>query len=80
MLAREWFRDCTIAHVPWGVAMPMHHANLAAEYLERAQRLRLAAHTTQSLDTRDQLLTVAGDYEELAERAELSANRHSSLD
>lgn len=60
--------------------MPMHHAKLAAEYLERAQRLRLAAHTTQSLDTRDQLLTVAGDYEELAESVELSASRHSSSD
>jgi hypothetical protein len=58
----------------------MHHAKLAAEYLERAQRLRLAAHTTRSADTRDQLLTVAGDYEELAESAELSASRHSSSD
>jgi hypothetical protein len=58
----------------------MQHAKLAAEYLERAQRLRLAAYTTRSADTRDQLLTVAGDYEELAERVELSASRHSSSD
>jgi hypothetical protein len=58
----------------------MRHAKLAAEYLERAQKLRRAAHTTQSPDTRAQLLTVAGDYEELAERVEFSTSRRSSSD
>jgi len=41
----------------------------AAEYRERAKKLRLAAETTLIVETRQQLLTVAEDYDHLAEGA-----------
>jgi hypothetical protein len=54
-------------------------AKSAAEYQERAQKLRLAAETCYSDETRRQLLTVAQDYDELAEGAALIA-RHNQAD
>jgi hypothetical protein len=39
----------------------------AAEYRERAKKLRLAAETAFLTETRCQLLVIALDYEELAE-------------
>jgi len=54
-------------------------AKSAAEYQERAQKLRLAAETSYSDETRRQLLTVAQDYDELAKSAALIA-RHKHAD
>lgn len=45
----------------------------AAEYQKRAQKLRLAAETAHSDETRHQLLIIAQDYDELAESAALVA-------
>lgn len=63
----------------WGSCMPTT-AKLAAEYLERAQKLRLAAETSHSDETRRQLLTVAQDYDELAQSAALIAQHNQADD
>lgn len=44
-------------------------AQSAAEYQKRAQKLRLAAETAHTDETRHQLLIIAEDYDELAESA-----------
>jgi len=49
--------------------MPTPRSKSAAEYRKRAQRLRLAAETALFTETRQQLLTIAEDYEELADSA-----------
>jgi hypothetical protein len=47
--------------------MPIPRSKSAAEYRKRAQRLRLAAETALVTEMRQQLLTTAEDYEELAD-------------
>ena len=47
--------------------MPTPRIKSAAEYRERAQKLRLAAETALFTETRQQLLIIAEDYEELAD-------------
>jgi hypothetical protein len=51
--------------------MPTLSIKSAAEYRERAKKLRLAAETARHRDTRHQLLVIAADYEELAEDIDL---------
>jgi hypothetical protein len=46
-------------------------AKSAAEYRERAKKLRLAAENSRLTETRHQLLLVAADYEDLAESHDL---------
>jgi hypothetical protein len=53
-------------------------AKSAAEYQERAQKLRLAAETVLFDETRRQLLTIAQDYDELAESAALIAQHYEA--
>jgi hypothetical protein len=60
--------------------MPTRLIKSAAEYQKRAQKLRLAAEAAHSEDTRCQLLTVAQDYEELAESAALIAQHRQATD
>jgi hypothetical protein len=49
--------------------MPTRPVRSAAEYQERAQKLSLAAETASNDETRHQLLTIAQDYEGLANGA-----------
>ena len=48
--------------------MPTEYQRSAAEYLKRAQRLRIAAKVAERDDTRRQLLLSAQDYERFATR------------
>lgn len=50
--------------------MPTPPIKSAAEYRERAKKLRLAAETTLVDETRHQLLVVANNYDDLAKHAE----------
>jgi hypothetical protein len=58
--------------------MPTLVSRLAVEYLERAQRLRLAAEIAARDDTRRRLLNIAEEYELLAERVELVEEQRGS--
>ena len=51
--------------------MPTTITKSAAEYRERAKKLRLAAESTRVTEIRHQLLLVAEDYEDLAENHDL---------
>jgi hypothetical protein len=57
--------------------MPTPYIKSAAEYRERAKKLRLAAETSFVVETRHQLLVVAEDYEDLAESADLTESPDS---
>jgi hypothetical protein len=57
--------------------MPTQSIKSAAEYRERAKKLRLAAEISFVVETRHQLLVVAEDYEDLAESADLTEARDS---
>jgi len=52
--------------------MPTTITKTAAEYRERAKKVRLAAERTDVVETRHQLLLVAEDYEDLAESHDLT--------
>jgi len=55
-----------------GGGMPTTIAKSAAEYRERAKKLRLAAENTHLTETRHQLLLGAEDYDDLAESHDLT--------
>lgn len=68
--------NCTVADSrAWlgETGMPTRPTKSAAEYQERAQKLKLAAAMALFTETRRQLLTTARDYEELATSAALIA-------
>jgi hypothetical protein len=52
----------------------------AAEYQERSKKLRLAAETALSDETRRQLLIIANDYDDLAKSATLIAHHYQADD
>ena len=54
-----------------GDDMPTTVTKSAAEYRERAKKLRLAAESSHPIETRGQLLLVAEDYDDLAETLDL---------
>jgi hypothetical protein len=58
--------------------MPTLRIKSAAEYRERAKKLRLAAETTSLAETRHQLLITAKDYEDLADDADMTDWREAS--
>jgi len=49
----------------------------AAEYRERAKKLRLAARTVRCAEMRQQLLIIAEDYEGLADSAVLISQHYA---
>ena len=51
--------------------MPTTITKSAAEYRERAKKLRLAAESSHLIETRGQLLLVTEDYDDLAETLDL---------
>jgi hypothetical protein len=58
--------------------MPTTSSKSAAEYRERAKKLRLAAEHSRLTETRHQLLLVAEDYEDLAERRDDLIDRQAA--
>lgn len=57
--------------------MPTPVTKSAAEYRELAKKLRLAAASSDLIETRAQLLLVAEDYEDLAQSLDL-IERHAA--
>jgi hypothetical protein len=70
MSKRGAFQECTVANVRahgfGGNGMPTPQIRSAADYRERAKKLRIAAETVALAETRYQLLAGAEDYETLA--------------
>jgi len=58
--------------------MPTPRIKSAAEYRERAKKLRLAAETTRLAETRHQLIIIAEDYEDLADNVDMTEWRQAS--
>jgi hypothetical protein len=61
-----------------GFGMPTPRIKSAAEYRERAKKLRLAAETTSLAETRYQLLVIAEDYDDLADNVAMTEGRQAN--
>jgi hypothetical protein len=73
--------ECTVVDVVsrlGGSVMPTPGIKSAAEYRERAKKLRLAAETTSLAETRYQLLVIAEDYDDLADNVDMTEWRQAS--